>query len=29
MLPEKRDKILLGMKKSRGMLDKIEKMLTE
>lgn len=29
MISEKRDKILLGVKKSRGMLDKIEKMLTE
>jgi len=29
MLPERKDKILMGIKKSRGMLDKIEKMLSE
>jgi DNA-binding FrmR family transcriptional regulator len=29
MLPERKDKILMGIKKSRGMLDKIDKMLSE
>ncbi len=29
MLPERKEKILMGIKKSRGMLDKIDKMISE